>query len=696
MKKILHIDTDLQQVNRIHKDGSNKVKQITDKVNNTPFVSDAGNEPIFSYEDGYKFDGINDILYSNKNVDTTGLLTIEFWLKLNTTSGAQMIMSGDGTSAIWELYFNNKTLTLYSPSGGGIGVNFDAEDLTSTHFHIAMVFEGTYIYTFFNGVLYSSNLHNGGLDNSGFLQFGRVKRVSSFPLNGYIKGIRFYNYLKYDTTGVVGSAVFTPKQPFSYYKRYREDGNKKLFISSRYLKDAVIDSSDRIESIESEIDKLTDSYLANEYNPILHQLDITKQPLYTKEGLYFDKTRGDYLYSYNSENSDARVGSITPSDDLTVMFWHKPTSMASHQGLFGGGPGVGGNDVNIFWNGVQNPGYKYEIYPIMYPSNTYPLDVFNHICYINKNDIAYLIINGILIDSASDVLFDTDQAFIATFGTCFGTTTNMDGYIDDQLVSFTAEIDPTGYTIGDKVFEPPRRRSLEVKQYQGRELANEAKLSGNDMLYLNSRYLYNSTIDNSNNEITDIYSEEDEIFSSITGLPKPIIDGKNGIRINVVNGVLQKLDTYAANVMDFGTGDFHVSYWVKPDAVGTKYSLRTSNTYFVIRNSKISYYDNGFHDSTLATLLVANNWHHLTYIRRNGILYLIQDGILALAEVNTYNLVNNIYLQLGNPSGATFLGNFDDVLVVNGNSLIDPSSFSVGDKVFRLPRRSSSQLQNIN
>jgi len=58
MNKILHIDADLQTPNQIHKDGTNKVSQITDKAQGIAFTqSDDAKKPIYNYDGSFEFAG---------------------------------------------------------------------------------------------------------------------------------------------------------------------------------------------------------------------------------------------------------------------------------------------------------------------------------------------------------------------------------------------------------------------------------------------------------------------------------------------------------------------------------------------------------------------------------------------------------------------------------------------------------------
>jgi len=51
-----------------------------------------------------------------------------------------------------------------------------------------------------------------------------------------------------------GTWYYSPNfNTFTYYKRYKEDGFKKIFLSSRYLEDAVINYVVEISCIKGEI-----------------------------------------------------------------------------------------------------------------------------------------------------------------------------------------------------------------------------------------------------------------------------------------------------------------------------------------------------------------------------------------------------------------------------------------------------------
>jgi len=444
--KLLHIDFDLQQRNRVFKDGSNLLKQVTDKLKNIPFFSESGEEPQFIYgSDGIhyvEFNGVDDLIYSEQNVNTNQDITIEFCLKFNSTGTNQIILSGDSkTTYIWELYLDAaKTLRLIRNGLGAAGWDLSAFDLTTDFHHYAIVLDGSNAYLFIDGIYVSSSLFSGYLSNAGILNIGRLYRVGSAPLDGQIKSIQIYSAVKY-SNGASGN--FSPKQPYFYYKRFKPDSNILCYLNSRYLKDCDINTSDQINRIE------------DEQNNIGFSQSIGNAKL-TNKGILLESSQATQLNSDFIDISQIGTGDFTLMASINAL----NTSINS--------TGVWiQNILKLFSNGVN---WRFQILAgALLSLDIEPItNGYCSLFAIRKNGVVYVGYNGILKNSGTNTydfgLIGTDQRLLIGAANINGT---LWGYYDEIYFSKNAIVDPTGKSIGQKVFEPLRRRSLnnEIIEY---------------------------------------------------------------------------------------------------------------------------------------------------------------------------------------------------------------------------------------
>jgi len=95
------------------------------------------------------------------------------------------------------------------------------------------------------------------------------------PIGYSLEVFEIYDTALYDFSAFSeGNDIILPNfeiQPFTHLKRYKEDGFKKLFLTSRYLENAVINENDEITKLYSDI--LPDDIECS-INPEVGSLDI--------------------------------------------------------------------------------------------------------------------------------------------------------------------------------------------------------------------------------------------------------------------------------------------------------------------------------------------------------------------------------------------------------------------------------------
>ena len=106
METILHIDWDLQQRNKVRKDASNNILQVTDKAQNIPFYANTGEEPIFNYGGGdcyAEFTGVN--YQGIKGLNTEKIFDDldggDFWM--------EFLIYYDNTNGVNQVFCNRRT-----------------------------------------------------------------------------------------------------------------------------------------------------------------------------------------------------------------------------------------------------------------------------------------------------------------------------------------------------------------------------------------------------------------------------------------------------------------------------------------------------------------------------------------------------------------------------------------------------------
>jgi len=439
-KILLHIDIDMQLPNRIFKDSTNKVSQITDKAQNIAFVqTDVNKQPTFEYGKGVRFDGEKPLVWASGAYDQQlEFFILQFQIEFKSIDyGNRYLMFFRDTVYGYlglrygtTLEFNLGTFShIFSFSSGVI----DRLDVP------IKVMLGKLPYTSVDGIIYSAN-YFAAID--GVVQYyifstdsNKIRITNNLQIFGW-DGFNSYGEAIMDNFQIhsIDSSFRILKndipklykEKFTHFKRYKADGLKEFFLSSKFLDGVIIDVNDNITSIKCSIGTDVFTYSTN-------------KPKWTKTGLLF--AGGQVLQSTNTYSFGI--------SDFFIGFWANPTADAVILRF--------GTDIKI---GKDSTNDYFETNLIKtYASQT--LTGYKYYCFIRISGTLFLLINGqtqaIKVES-----IDYSTPLMAIIGGTFA------GLFDEPLLAVgDSIIDPTGYAVGNKVFEPPMRGQFDgtIKQF---------------------------------------------------------------------------------------------------------------------------------------------------------------------------------------------------------------------------------------
>jgi len=665
MGKILDINTiiPMQIPNLISKDGDNKVSKIIDTAQNICFSqSDSAKQPVLNYNEmALEFDGVNDSLKTAPfNIKLPFTIKQRFRIDDTAVSNQTLIgADGLGSPRGWVFYFiaPNEVMifdgTLYYRSE--IFPNLTQGVTCEVTFSVS---EEGYSRAFFNGEFVVQSSASNFVDFDAFDHDIHLGQSSGTFNTRFLKGA-YYGCEIIEGYYESGNNVSLMSNNL-WYKRYKDDGNKKLFLTSRNLEGADINSASEITSIESEIPT----------NPL-----STQNMVLVKDGFYMDGFLNHFTSSLLDRFTILKDWGIR---DFYYGIWIKPQYKDNGFDYYANLNILAQLYVNAntlqFAVHSHNGGIVQN--PIIY-------DKWQHIAFVTKNSMCYFHINGVLIKTISitnsiDVA-DAQLSYLGVQSSACGK-----GTVDDILfVKDDSIIDPTGYNINDPVFEMPMRKSTEVKEYEGRELVQQVVNNGSAKLYLNSKYTKDSDIDGTTGEITSI---KDEFVSTFNGSAK--------ITSNGFGAGSSTLNEYVGSLIaGISTGDFHLSAWMRAaDNSTTQYCVIIGNNFYLYFTPQLGskrIYAN-FHGSNYIVYdgYTPLEYYHVAMIRYSGSIYCFLNGVLKIIQSDSYDFPDGPYNMF---VGDTDIENYDDILFTVGDSIIDPSGYIVNDKVFTPPRRSSAQ-----
>lgn len=461
-KLLLTINKDLQIPNMIHKDETTgAVSQVTDRSLGRAFKPENG-VVYYDYNDGFLFTQGPMLTNYNMNFDfSKAPYSIEIWFKDDISITAAFIFTIRNVSIGSDFISITKHQTTKVQMEMKVNNSTVGRSLTSStliksgewnHVYLCLGVDTKCLVL--NGIQ-SDKVTDISLIGQSLLAktipsaIGGTINYGSARYKGAIKGVQIHNTAPQDILDAdIGDVLFpdpSDQDPFNYYHRYKDDGIKKLYISSRYLENADVDSENKIQNIYSSVNKAVGMRLA--------QIHDSQKPKWTKNGLFFIAS---------NSLSTLGVESACPKgiSDFTYSLWAMNTLITSVDQLFQSDPFLaysinGSTLVGRIYNSAGS-------FINITTAVTLSINEYYHYCFIKKGDTIFIFINGVLLniynlsigyelqelsDSVSLNVQHNDQGFI--------------GYMDDFLITHNAIVDPTGFSAGDKVFEPPRRGGFE-------------------------------------------------------------------------------------------------------------------------------------------------------------------------------------------------------------------------------------------
>src|SRR5574343_476251 len=124
-----------------------------------------------------------------------------------------------------------------------------------------------------------------------------------------------------------------------------------------------------------------------------------------------------------------------------------------------------------------------------------------------------------------------------------------------------------------------------------------------------------------------------------------------------------------SNSLDFGTGDFSISFWMKATSTGFMNILdkeglgSLNNGYGVFMNSGVNRISFRVDDGVAQTMLTGNiavntgKWVYVTCIRASNIMYIYINGKLDSSfDAGTVNVDGSNTIQLGSSAASPLVG----------------------------------------
>lgn len=212
-----HRSTDANTLLLLHFDGANGSTNIFDSSNYNRPVTLYGDAQISTAQSQFGgsagvWDGTGDGLSVPDAPELnfgTGAFTIDFWVRLSSTSVVQTLVSkraaaGGNTSPFHIIYNNTGTrFEFYSTSNGSTNDIANGTSMgtgvINTWAHLAVVRSGNSFYLFKDGTQVGSTITNSSslYSNSDTVRVGAQGNGTANPLNGYMDEVRISNVARW-------------------------------------------------------------------------------------------------------------------------------------------------------------------------------------------------------------------------------------------------------------------------------------------------------------------------------------------------------------------------------------------------------------------------------------------------------------------------------------------------------------------
>lgn len=174
---------------------------------------------------------------------------------------------------------------------------------------------------------------------------------------------------------------------------------------------------------------------------------------------------------------------------------------------------------------------------------------------------------------------------------------------------------------------------------------------------------------------------------SLSGTVARVIENNGATAVALSGGVIL-LNNPSNNLFDFGTGDFTVEFFMKPNSLtgdGVLFDARTNvyvnNSFYVIKyGNTLQYSINNNSGNVGPTGTITADWNHIAIVRSSGISYMYINGLSAAQMADTRN-INTISTQVrlgaAYDVALNYNGRIAGVRAVKGTALYSGASFNV-------------------
>jgi hypothetical protein len=378
---------------------------------------------------------------------------------------------------------------------------------------------------------------------------------------------------------------------------------------------------------------------------------------------YFDGS-GDKLTLANSSAFDCGTG-----NDFCMEMWAYATYYtnsqhywSSHQGgvpngfYFSNATGAGRYpSLQIYSGGGGGAGVASNV--------LMPLNQWNHICVTRQSGRMRIFLNGELTGTTTTSFqVNTDGHLLGING---GDNFNGDGgwYGGGRYINGSV---PTTYqtastTLNTQIFTPPTAPFTTTSQGA---VAGDVKVL---VTFTNGGISDNAMMNN----LETVGNAQ--ISTSVV---------KYGTGSMSFNGSNSYLTAKNNDILNFGTGDFTVEFWINASAagnytqvVGTLVSGTEAGTWRIGNrfNSTNQVYfargnGGGFDEFRYATNVNDGAWHHVAVTRASGTVRIFVDGVLGTSSniTGTCSSTNPLYVGYNGRDGDYFTGYIDDLRITRG------------------------------
>ena len=580
------------------------------------------------------FDGTGDWLTIADNANLqmgAGNFTIEGWFYLTVLGTARGLVSkGTATTGLSVSITAANLLQMSTTTTNQAGTT---TLVANSWYHFAMVRSGTAtgnIKLYLNGVLQatSATAITTDFSQTNILYIG-ADRAAGSPMLGYISNVRL----------VKGTAVYTAAFAAPTAALTAITGAQLLTCQSNRFKDSSSNTRAITRNGDAKIQAFSPFPPTAAYSPTLHGGSAT-----------FDGV-GDTLTS--AVNSAA----FALSGDYTVEFW----AYSNSTGSSGAGcayklSGVTGTYYHLIrHNGsIWECYYKNAVKFANYSSEV--LNTWVHHCIIRSGSSTKWYVNGTQRGSVTDsTSLAADRVILGEHATLM-----YDGSISNfRFVNGTAEYDISGSTIS--IPTAPVTATANTKL----------------LLNFTNAGIIDATTKNN-------FLIEGQVSVSTTA-PK---FGTGSIYFGSTAQNNKLFGSYRTETGNFGTQDFTIEYWFKSVAGrGTGDYLgwltdttNASGNWGIINNGTTLFWQSQYASANTTSVnssaIQDNAWHHIAFVRYNGVLSIYFDGVSQVSIAHTLNYARPIAttrLVMGGASSSgvnygTVNSYIDDLRITRGNA----------------------------